>query len=158
MIHISELRKFSQVMKKRGHREIVSDNESEAEQVTQQKRRKLDDSEQEEKKQPVKAASNKVTGKSETFITDKPKYKTNLPSLKNLKTTNLQPNLKHRVILWFRNDVRMHDNAVLHWAASQGNCAHKEFVPVYCFDPRSFDTAIPKFSIQRKTGVIRTKF
>ena len=143
-------------MKKRGHREIVSDNESEAEQVSQQKRRKLDDSEQEEKIQPVKAK--KVTGKSETFITDKPKYKTNLPSLKNLKNINLQPDLKHRVILWFRNDIRMHDNAVLHWAASQGNCAHKEIVPVYCFDPRFFDTAIPKFGIQRKTGVIRTKF
>jgi len=134
-------------MKKRGHREIVSDSESETEQATQQKRRKLDDAQKEEKKWPAKVAGKKVTGKSETFITDKPKYKTNLPSLKNLKIGNLQPDKKHRVILWFRNDIRMHDNTVLHWAASQGKCAHTEIVPVYCFDPRFFDTAIPKFGI-----------
>ena len=37
-------------------------------------------------------------------------------SLRNLPLVNLDENLNHRVILWFRNDLRIHDNAVLNWA------------------------------------------
>ena len=52
----------------------------------------------------------------------------------------------------------MHDNAVLNWAINQPNVDYKEFVPVYCFDPRFYDSAVPKFAIQRKTGIHRTRF
>ena len=42
---------------------------------------------------------------------------------KAVSLQNKQPTLKldktkmHRVILWMRNDLRIHDNPVLHWAA-----------------------------------------
>jgi len=42
----------------------------------------------------------------------------------------------HRVILWMRNDLRIHDNPVLHWATKQQPVKFKEVIPVYCFDPR----------------------
>ena len=96
--------------------------------------------------------------KSETFMTEKPKYSKPIPSMKNLPQIKLQPQLKHRVILWFRNDLRMHDNPVLHWALTQPKVEYKEIIPVYCFDPRFFDDSVPKFAMNRKTGIHRTKF
>lgn len=38
------------------------------------------------------------------------------------------------VILWFRSDLRLHDNEALVRAAE----ASDSVVPVYCFDPRIF--------------------
>lgn len=64
----------------------------------------------------------------------------------------------HRVILWFRNDLRIHDNAILNWAINQKKVAHIEFLPVFCFDPRFYDDAVPKFAMERKSGIIRTRF
>ena len=29
---------------------------------------------------------------------------------------------------------------------------------MYCFDPRFFDDSVPKFAMNRKTGIHRTKF
>jgi len=63
----------------------------------------------------------------------------------------------HRVILWFRNDLRVHDNPVLHWATKKtANVANKEILPVYCFDPRFFNKTT-KYET-KKTGILRTKF
>ncbi len=57
----------------------------------------------------------------------------------------------NRVIVWFRNDLRVKDNVTLSKALQSG----KEILPVYCFDPRMFDKTaldIPK------TGAHRAKF
>ncbi|WP_296704562.1 DASH family cryptochrome, partial [Algoriphagus sp.] len=57
----------------------------------------------------------------------------------------------NRVIVWFRNDLRVKDNITLTKAIQSG----KEIIPVYCFDPRTFaktELEIPK------TGYHRAKF
>jgi deoxyribodipyrimidine photo-lyase len=67
----------------------------------------------------------------------------------------------HRVILWFKNDIRLHDNPIIDWAIRQPACSYKEFVPVFCFDPRYYskdvDTLHPTFGT-RKTGIWRARF
>lgn len=58
---------------------------------------------------------------------------------------------KNRVVVWFRNDLRMHDNASLFYASQK----FEEVIPVYCFDERQFGQVrlgLPK------TGVHRVKF
>jgi deoxyribodipyrimidine photo-lyase len=56
-----------------------------------------------------------------------------------------------RVIVWFRNDLRVHDHAPLFNAAQKA----EEVIPVYCFDPRSFSKA--ELALE-KTGNHRAKF
>jgi deoxyribodipyrimidine photo-lyase len=56
-----------------------------------------------------------------------------------------------RVVVWFRNDLRVHDHAPLFYASQN---AH-EIIPVYCIDPRSYvkmDLGL------EKTGNLRAKF
>jgi len=53
-------------------------------------------------------------------------------------------------LLWFRNDLRLHDNEALLLASE-----FDEMVPVYCFDPRQFTQTSFGFS---KTGPHRTRF
>ncbi|HHS95030.1 MAG TPA: DASH family cryptochrome, partial [Phaeodactylibacter sp.] len=60
--------------------------------------------------------------------------------------------LKKRVILWFRQDLRLHDNEALHHALQSG----EEVYPVYVFDERVFEE-YTKFGF-RKTGVHRARF
>lgn len=55
-------------------------------------------------------------------------------------------------ILWFRNDLRIHDNEALHDAME----AAENIIPVYIFDPRVF-FAQTKFGFP-KVGKYRTKF
>ncbi len=55
------------------------------------------------------------------------------------------------ILVWFRKDLRIHDNEILTEAVRKGETV----IPVYCFDPRQFD--ITSFQTQ-KTGVIRAKF
>lgn len=57
----------------------------------------------------------------------------------------------NRVLVWFRNDLRVRDNEVLTKAALAG----KEVIPVYCFDPRMFERTNLGFA---KTGSFRAKF
>lgn len=55
------------------------------------------------------------------------------------------------ILVWFRKDLRIHDNEILTEAVRRGDT----IIPVYCFDPRQFGTT----SFQtRKTGQIRAKF
>jgi deoxyribodipyrimidine photo-lyase len=57
----------------------------------------------------------------------------------------------NRILVWYRNDLRLHDHIPLSNAAKQGATV----IPVYCFDPRSFrETA---FGLQ-KTGAFRAQF
>lgn len=57
----------------------------------------------------------------------------------------------NRVLVWFRNDLRVRDNEVLTRAILQG----KEVIPVYCLDPRMFEKTELGFP---KTGSFRSKF
>lgn len=57
----------------------------------------------------------------------------------------------NRVIVWFRNDLRVHDNAPLFNAVQKA----KEVIPVYCFDPRNFSKM--ELGLE-KTGNFRAKF
>ena len=41
-----------------------------------------------------------------------------------------------RVLLWFRNDLRIHDNYMLWRAAELYDQGVSEFIPFYSFDPR----------------------
>lgn len=58
-----------------------------------------------------------------------------------------------RIIVWFRNDLRVADNPVLSTAAT--HTGEKVVVPFYCFDPRTYGTT-PWGS--PKTGAHRAKF
>jgi deoxyribodipyrimidine photo-lyase len=56
-----------------------------------------------------------------------------------------------RILLWFRNDLRLHDHEPLHRAIASG----AEIIPVYCFDPRQFGKTAFGFP---KTGAFRAQF
>ncbi len=57
----------------------------------------------------------------------------------------------NRVLIWYRNDLRLHDHQPMHQAIRDGAIA----IPIYCFDPRQF--AKISFGLP-KTGVFRTQF
>lgn len=59
--------------------------------------------------------------------------------------------MKQIIIVWFRNDLRLHDNEVLFQAVQDAD----QIIPVYCLDPRHFETTKYGFA---KTGVHRIKF
>ncbi|MGF1494482.1 MAG: DASH family cryptochrome [Microcoleaceae cyanobacterium] len=56
-----------------------------------------------------------------------------------------------RIIIWYRNDLRIHDHEPLHWAIQD----KAEIIPLYCFDPRQFSKTCFGFP---KTGGFRTQF
>ncbi|MDF3078313.1 MAG: family cryptochrome [Sphingobacteriaceae bacterium] len=55
------------------------------------------------------------------------------------------------ILVWFRNDLRIHDNEILLEAVKKAD----HILPVYCFDPRYF-TESPYRTL--KTGAFRAKF
>lgn len=55
-----------------------------------------------------------------------------------------------RTLVWFRNDLRIHDNEALSEAFKEG-----EVLPVYCFDPRHY--GLTSFGF-KKTGAFRAQF
>jgi deoxyribodipyrimidine photo-lyase len=55
------------------------------------------------------------------------------------------------VLLWFRNDLRLHDHQPLYEALRQ----QQPIVPIYCIDPRQFGTTSFGFP---KTGPYRAQF
>ena len=59
-----------------------------------------------------------------------------------------------KTLLWFRNDLRLHDNQLLQ-ALGRGGV-----LPVYCFDPRQFCCSNWKTlrCRSKKTGVHRARF
>jgi len=61
---------------------------------------------------------------------------------------------QQRILIWYRNDLRVHDHEPLH-RASDRKLAASQIIPVYCFDPRQFDTTSYGFP---KTGAFRTQF
>ena len=64
-----------------------------------------------------------------------------------------------RIILWLRNDLRLHDNYALNWAMQYNKTAKKEILPVFCFDPRIYSKASNQTKWKsQKIGVIRARF
>lgn len=59
--------------------------------------------------------------------------------------------LRRASIVWFRNDLRVHDNDAL-VSASRDSLS---VLPVYCFDPRDYGKSSSGFD---KTGPYRAKF
>ncbi|MEM6449443.1 MAG: DASH family cryptochrome [Cyanobacteria bacterium P01_D01_bin.105] len=56
-----------------------------------------------------------------------------------------------RILIWFRNDLRLHDHEPMHRAIE-----HKaDIIPLYCFDPRQFGETSFGFE---KTGAYRAQF
>ncbi|MGL5079300.1 MAG: DASH family cryptochrome, partial [Waterburya sp.] len=58
---------------------------------------------------------------------------------------------KKRILIWYRNDLRVHDLPAIKEAVEQ----QAEIVPVYCFDDRNFDKTSFGFP---KTGSFRAQF
>jgi deoxyribodipyrimidine photo-lyase len=58
---------------------------------------------------------------------------------------------KARILIWYRNDLRLQDHEPLVRALRNG----ADVIPVYCFDPRQFGTTSYGFP---KTGVFRAQF
>jgi len=59
--------------------------------------------------------------------------------------------MSKKILVWFRNDLRLHDNEMLVEAVAKADCV----LPVYFFDPRQFKKT-PFFTL--KTGVHRARF
>jgi len=57
------------------------------------------------------------------------------PAAKRLKLEAVDNNKMKRIIVWLRNDLRLHDNYCLDWAVKL-KAARKEVLPVFSFDPR----------------------
>lgn len=55
------------------------------------------------------------------------------------------------ILVWFRNDLRIHDNEILFKAVKKAD----KIIPVFCFDPRNF--SVNPFGTY-KTGSLRAKF
>src|ERR1022692_2599800 len=55
------------------------------------------------------------------------------------------------ILVWFRNDLRIHDNEILLEAVRRAD----KVLPVYCFDPYYFKK---NTSGESKTGNIRARF
>jgi len=62
-------------------------------------------------------------------------------------------NSPRKVILWFRQDLRLHDNEALTDALQQGD----ELIPVYIFDERVFKGKTRNFGLP-KTDKFRAQF
>lgn len=60
--------------------------------------------------------------------------------------------IMNTALIWFRNDLRIHDHAILARIA-EGD--YQRIIPFYCFDDRQFQTTSFGFA---KTGKYRAKF
>ena len=69
----------------------------------------------------------------------------------SLTSTDVVIFLSMTILIWFRNDLRLHDHQPLYEAVQTG----QSILPLYCFDPRQFGQTAFGFS---KTGSHRAKF
>ena len=60
-----------------------------------------------------------------------------------------------KILLWYRNDLRLHDHEPLHVAVEKVQANAGQVVPLYCFDPRQFERTSFGFP---KTGAFRAQF
>jgi deoxyribodipyrimidine photo-lyase len=62
---------------------------------------------------------------------------------------------KDSILVWFRNDLRLHDHEPLHRAILRAMAENACLIPLYCCDPRQFGTTSFGFP---KTGAFRAQF
>lgn len=74
-----------------------------------------------------------------------------LPLFLKLAFTELERMSDRRILIWYRNDLRLNDHEPLDRALQ----ANAQVIPVYCFDPRQFGHTPFGFP---KTGAFRAKF
>lgn len=60
-----------------------------------------------------------------------------------------------KILIWYRNDLRVHDHEPLYQAVEQAKAPGSQLLPFYCFDPRQFGTTSFGFP---KTGAFRAQF
>lgn len=90
-----------------------------------------------------------VSKKSENYVSAFPEYQSlRGPEFKNPSSA---AGLRRASIVWFRNDLRLHDNEAL-VSASRDSLS---ILPVYCFDPRDYGNS--SLGID-KNGPYRVKF
>jgi deoxyribodipyrimidine photo-lyase len=58
---------------------------------------------------------------------------------------------EQRILVWYRNDLRLHDHEPMHQAVRSA----EQVFPLYCFDPRQFGQTAFGFA---KTGAFRAQF
>ncbi|XP_070576527.1 cryptochrome DASH-like [Ptychodera flava] len=87
---------------------------------------------------------------SQTSCADVP-YDT-ITKIESKGNINVMASKARTVICLLRNDLRLHDNEVLHWAQHNADFV----VPLYCFDPRHYGGTY-HFNFP-KTGPFRCKF
>jgi deoxyribodipyrimidine photo-lyase len=76
-----------------------------------------------------------------------------LPCLKPSSLNAIAPAVTSPIVLiWYRNDLRLHDHEPLHQALQR---QATQILPVYCIDPRQFNETPFGFS---KTGAFRAQF
>ncbi|KAL3699853.1 hypothetical protein R1sor_017875 [Riccia sorocarpa] len=97
----------------------------------------------------VGASAPKTTSKSKSSISPFPDYQ-RLHAGQFGDPIN-PAGLRRATIVWFRNDLRVHDNEALVQASNDS----MSIVPVYCFDPRDYGKSSSGFD---KTGPYRAKF
>ncbi|KAL3644758.1 1,3-beta-glucanosyltransferase [Castilleja foliolosa] len=98
---------------------------------------------------------------SSTLLPSKPFFKSTVSANPLQKTLTLDPirpsnpsgaaALRRAAVVWFRNDLRVHDNECL----AAANDDSLSVLPVYCFDPRDYGKSSSGFD---KTGPYRTTF
>jgi deoxyribodipyrimidine photo-lyase len=54
-----------------------------------------------------------------------------------------------RLIVWFRNDLRVHDNRCLQYAAQYAKHNNVQIVPIYVFDPDFTTKKVSQYGIQK---------
>ncbi|MBW4474484.1 MAG: DASH family cryptochrome [Stenomitos rutilans HA7619-LM2] len=60
-----------------------------------------------------------------------------------------------KILIWYRNDLRLHDHEPLNRAVEQARTEGSQLLPFYCFDPRQFGQTSFGFP---KTGAFRAQF
>ena len=120
--------------------------------ITNPKKRKLEISDDEEE---VKE-SFKTKGNTPKKLKKEDKVVSHEDTAENLEEEKGSNNKMKRIIVWLRNDLRLHDNPVLDWAVKYGG-KNKEVLPVYSFDPRYMNIKVPKYDTV-KCGAIRARF
>jgi deoxyribodipyrimidine photo-lyase len=68
--------------------------------------------------------------------------------------------MSRKALIWFRNDLRVRDNAILNIVSQQQTylsspAKYNEIICLYCFDPRYYS---PTRYSKHKTGIYRSKF
>ncbi|OVA02633.1 DNA photolyase [Macleaya cordata] len=110
---------------------------------------------------PSQISSLSTLSLSSSFSPSKPSYKSTISPTPFQSPLSLNPRrpsdpsnaaaIRRSTIVWFRSDLRVHDNECLNSANNES----MSVLPVYCFDPRDYGKSSSGFD---KTGPYRATF